>query len=72
MRLTLARMTLQPTGTTEEQAALGAELRRLDSRLNTEDWLSIEAAIAIDMQQRGFWERPDRFRNSRGTRSWIG
>jgi hypothetical protein len=47
--------------TGEEQAARSAELRRLDSRLSAKDWISIEAAIGIEMQQPGFCERPDRF-----------
>ncbi|MBA2302053.1 MAG: ATP-dependent Clp protease ATP-binding subunit [Acidobacteria bacterium] len=71
-RLTLPRMILQPMGTSEEQATVAAELRRLESRLAGERWLTIEGAIATDMQQQGFWEDPIAFGSCRGTRSSTG
>jgi ATP-dependent Clp protease ATP-binding subunit ClpC len=61
-RLTIARMALQPAGTADEAAALGAELTRAGSGLAGDRWTAIEMAITDDMQQPGFWDRPDRFR----------
>lgn len=58
--LTLARMMLQPTGSTAERSALVAELHDLEARVSDDRWTSIQADLASHMQRPDFWNQPDR------------
>jgi ATP-dependent Clp protease ATP-binding subunit ClpC len=58
--LTLARMMLQPTGTSAERAALLSKVQYVESRLADDRWTMVEADLATRMQQSDFWNQPDR------------
>ena len=58
---TMASMILHATGAADERGALVAECRELERRLADDSWTSIEHALQRDMQDPGFWSRPDRF-----------
>ena len=58
--LTLGRMMLQPSGSAAEQAALAAEMARLEARLADDRWTDVHTQLALRMQRADFWNQPDR------------
>ena len=58
--LTLARMMLQPAGSSAEYSALSAEMARLEGRLVDERWTDLETQLATRMQRPDFWNQQDR------------
>jgi ATP-dependent Clp protease ATP-binding subunit ClpC len=58
--LTLGRMMMLPAGSAAEQAALAAEMTRLEAMFTDDRWSSVEGQLAERMQRADFWNQPDR------------
>jgi ATP-dependent Clp protease ATP-binding subunit ClpC len=67
----LAAAMLQPSGTRAERELLQAQLARIEAAISGAEMNRLRETLTAQMAAPDFWERADRQRCCRDTRSWI-